>query len=222
MSRLAAVVFDFDGVVLDSETAEFEAHRLIFERHGAMLTPDEWCGQIGIWTEGYGGRWFERLCSLSECAPDRASYEAEKSQTFQRLVAREPMRGVRELVAALGAAGVPLGIASSSPGQYVARKIAELGLGDCFSAVVSGSDVTRRKPAPDVYLEAARRLGADPRRSVAVEDSGPGVAAARAAGMKIVAIPHWLTFQHDLTGADLHVTHADELSVDLLERLVGP
>jgi beta-phosphoglucomutase-like phosphatase (HAD superfamily) len=54
MEGLAAVIFDFDGVILDSETAEFESHRLTFERYGAMLTPEEWCDQIGIWTEGYG------------------------------------------------------------------------------------------------------------------------------------------------------------------------
>jgi HAD superfamily hydrolase (TIGR01509 family) len=221
MSCLSAVVFDFDGVVLDSETAEFEAHRLIFERYGATLTPDEWCRQVGIWTEGYEGRWFERLCGLSDCAPDQASYEAERRRIFQALVAREPMRGVRELLVELGAAGVPLAIASSSPGEYVWRKTTELGLVAHFGAIVSGTDVTRRKPAPDIYLEAARRLGAEPGRSVAVEDSAPGVTAARAAGMKVVAIPHWLTAGHDLAGADLRVGHADELTVRILERLVA-
>ena len=78
----------------------------------------------------------------------------------------------------------------------------------------------RRKPAPDSYLEAARRLGVDPRRSIAIEDSGPGIAAARAAGMKTVAIPHWLTAQHDLSGADLTVAHAGQLTLARLAALL--
>ena len=78
------------------------------------------------------------------------------------------------------------------------RATERLGLRALFGAIVTGDDVVRRKPAPDVYLEAARRLGADPARSIALEDSGPGIAAARAAGMKTIAIPHWLTERHDL------------------------
>jgi beta-phosphoglucomutase-like phosphatase (HAD superfamily) len=80
-----------------------------------------------------------------------------------------------------------------------------LGMRGLFAGIVTGDDVLRRKPAPDSYLEAARRLGVDPTRSIAIEDSGPGIAAARAAGMKTVAIPHWLTAQHDLSGADLRL-----------------
>lgn len=73
----------------------------------------------------------------------------------------------------------------------------------------AGAVVFGPKPAPDVYLEAARRLRVDPARSIAIEDSGPGIAAAKAAGMKVVAIPHWLTERHDLSAADLRVTHAE-------------
>jgi beta-phosphoglucomutase-like phosphatase (HAD superfamily) len=62
---LVAVIFDFDGIILDSECAEFESHRLIFERCGVALTPDEWCDQIGVWVEGYAARWSDRLRQLS-------------------------------------------------------------------------------------------------------------------------------------------------------------
>jgi beta-phosphoglucomutase-like phosphatase (HAD superfamily) len=102
----------------------------------------------------------------------------------------------------------------------VERGAGSLGIRPFFRAIVSGEDVRRRKPAPDVYLEAARRLGVDPTRTVAVEDSGPGIAAARAAGMRVVAIPHWLTAKHDLSGADLRVSHAGELTMARLEALL--
>ena len=94
-----------------------------------------------------------------------------------------------------------------------------IGLSSLIRTIVTGDEAIR-KPAPDVYLEALRRLGADASRSVAIEDSGPGIAAARAAGMRAIAIPHWLTERHDLDAADVRVTHAGDLSVDRLVKLV--
>jgi HAD superfamily hydrolase (TIGR01509 family) len=220
MSLLAAVIFDFDGIILDTETALFEAHRLIFERCGLALTPEEWCDQIGIWVEGYDGRWSNRLRELSDRGPDAATFEADKERLFREVLSDEPMRGIRELIAALADAGVPTAIASTSPAEWVVPAAERLGLGGSFQAIITADDVVHRKPAPDVYLEAARRVGAEPSRTVALEDSAPGLAAARAAGMKTVAIPHWLTERHDLTAADLRVTHAGELTPDRLERLI--
>jgi HAD superfamily hydrolase (TIGR01509 family) len=129
------------------------------------------------------------------------------------------MRGVRELLAALHQAGIPLAIASSAPARWVVGAVERLGIRPLFDAVVTGDEVAHRKPAPDVYLEAARRLGADPARSVAIEDSSPGITAARAAGMKAIAIPHWLTERHDLSAADLTVAHAGELTLERLMTL---
>ena len=220
MSELAAVVFDFDGILIDSETPEYESHRRIFERCGVALTTDEWCDQIGVWTEGHDERWFRELRARSNDAPDHDAYHAEKRRIFDEVVPAEPMRGIGELLAAIRGAGIPVAIASSSPASWVARGAESLGIRPFFHAMVSGDDVARRKPAPDVYLEAARQLGVDPTRTVAIEDSGPGIAAARAAGMKVVAIPHWLTAKHDLSGADLRVSHAGELTMARLEALL--
>ena len=217
MGLPAAVIFDFDGIVLDSETPEYESHRRIYARHGVTLTVDEWCGVIGTWSEGHDEQWFVRLCERSAQAPARDEYFAERRRIFDEIVPADPMRGVPELLAALRRAAIPAAIASSAPARWVIGAVERLGIRPLFDAVVTGDEVARRKPAPDVYLEAARRLGADPARSVTIEDSAPGITAARAAGMKAVAIPHWLTERHDLTGADLTVAHAGELT---LERLV--
>ena len=213
----AAVIFDFDGIVLDSETPEYESHRRIYARCGVTLTVDEWCGVIGTWSEGHDEQWFARLCERSAQAPARDEYFAERRRIFDEIVPADPMRGVPELLTALRQAAIPAAIASSAPARWVIGAVERLGIRPLFDAVVTGDEVARRKPAPDVYLEAARRLGADPAQSVAIEDSNPGIAAARSAGMKTVAIPHWLTERHDLTGADLTVAHAGELT---LERLV--
>ena len=220
MSPLAAVIFDFDGIIIDSETPEYESHRRIFDRCGIALTTDEWCDQIGVWTEGHDDRWFHELCARSSNAPDHDAYHAEKRRIFDEVVPDAPMRGIRELLSRLAAAGVPAAIASSSPASWVVRTTERLGLRPLFGAIVSGDDVARRKPAPDVYVEAARRLAADPARSIAVEDSGPGIAAARSAGMKTIAIPHRLTQGHDFIAADLRVAHAGELTLERLMELV--
>jgi HAD superfamily hydrolase (TIGR01509 family) len=221
MSPLAAIIFDFDGVVLDSETPEYESHRRIFERCSVPLTPGEWCDQIGVWAEGHAQRWHSRLCQRSSRAPAWTAYEAERRRLFQELVSPGPMRGIRELLDRLAAAGVPTAIASAAPARWVVAAAERIGVRDRFNVIVTADDVKRRKPAPDVYLEAARRVGADPERSVAIEDSAPGMASARAAGLRTVAIPHWLTEGHDLAGADLRVAHAGELTLETLEQLVS-
>jgi HAD superfamily hydrolase (TIGR01509 family) len=217
----AAVIFDFDGIVLDSETPEYESHRRIYQRCGVELTVDEWCGVIGTWSEGHDEQWFTRLCERSSGAPARDDYFAERRRIFDEIVPAAPMRGIQELLDALRGAAIPVAIASSAPARWVVAAVARLGIGPSFGAVVTGDEVARRKPAPDVYLEAARRLGIDPVRAIAIEDSAPGIAAGRAAGMKTVAIPHWLTERHDLSAADLTVAHAGELTLDRLAGLVS-
>ena len=82
MSRLEAVIFDFDGVVLDSETPEYESHRRIYERCGVPLTVDDWCGAIGLWTEGHDDQRFIRLCEQTTSAPAREAYHEERRRTF--------------------------------------------------------------------------------------------------------------------------------------------
>jgi HAD superfamily hydrolase (TIGR01509 family) len=221
VSPLAAVIFDFDGIVLDSETPEYESHRRIYERCGVALTVEEWCGVIGTWSEGHDQQWFTRLSARSPQAPSHDDYFAERRRIFESILPADPMHGVRELLAQLRDARIPAAIASSAPATWVVGAVERLGMGPSFAAVVTGDQVKHRKPAPDVYLAAALELGVDPRRSIAIEDSGPGIAAACAAGMKAVAIPHWLTARHDLSGAHLTVTHAGELSLDRLEALIS-
>ena len=221
MSQLAAVVFDFDGIIMDSETSEFESHRRVFEHYGASLTTAEWCHQIGIWNDAQDERWFRELCRRCSTAPDERTFLAEKHRIFDEVAPRTPMRGVRELVAQLTAARIPAAIASSSSAAWVESAVDRIGMAKQFAAIVTGDDVARRKPAPDVYLEAARRLGIEPTRAVAIEDSAPGITAARAAGLATVAIPHWLTEGHDVSGADLRVAHAGELTPARLAALVS-
>jgi HAD superfamily hydrolase (TIGR01509 family) len=215
-----AVVFDFDGVLLDSESPEFESHRLVFERFGLTLTTAEWCDQIGVDVERHPERWSRRLRAHAPHAPAHEAFRAEVRALFAELVPQAPMPGIERLIQVLEQAGVPCAIASNSPARWVLPAAESLGLVSRMKTVVTIDDVERGKPAPDVYLEATRRLGAAPTRSVAIEDSAPGLASARAAGLRTIVVPHWLTEQHDLSGADLRVESATRITLECLQALV--
>jgi putative hydrolase of the HAD superfamily len=214
-----AVIFDFDGTILDSESAEYASHRRICAEFGVDLTEDEWCTCIGrVHPEEH---WWEWLVARAPAAPDYPAFRERTRFYFAELVRMEPMTGISALIADLQARGVPRAIASAASGRWVVDALERLRLTTSFDAVVTRDHVARPKPAPDVYLEAARRLGVAPERAVALEDSGPGLAAARAAGLRTIAIPHPLNRRvHDFRGADVEVASAADLSVEMLRRLV--
>lgn len=215
-----AVIFDFDGTIVDSESAEFQSHHRFFAEHGVKLTEQEWCTGIGLVQPET--HWWEWLCARAARPPSYARFKEATRQYFREHVKMEPMPGIAALVGALVAAGIPRGIASAASSRWVLKALADMALAPLFGAIVTGDQVAQPKPAPDVYLEAAARLGLAPHRCVAIEDSGPGLAAARAAGMRTVAIPHRLNrHRHDFAAADLHLHSAAELSVARLRDLAG-
>jgi putative hydrolase of the HAD superfamily len=219
-SRLEAVVFDFDGVIIDSETPEYEAYRTLFEQAGSQLPVDEWTSQVGIWADDQDLVWHQRLCGRCRTPPTLEYFRLEKRRLFGERLPLLAMSGIEELLDALVAESIPIGIASSSPARWVMSVAARLGIAGRIQAIVTADDVAKRKPEPDVYLEALRRLGVRPACTVAIEDSGPGIAAALAAGLKTVVIPHWLTDRHDLTAAHLRVSSAADMTVSRLRALV--
>ena len=212
------VIFDFDGTILDSETAEYESHRRVFSDFGVDLTADEWCTGIGIVQPDT--IWWNRLCERSPRPPEWQHFRDATRRYFDEHVKMEPMPGITALVGGLVAAGIPRAVASAASTRWVTRALDAIALTPSFDAIVTGDQVARTKPAPDVYLEAARRLRLQPERCVAIEDSGPGLAAARAAGMRTIVIPHPLNQRtHDFNGADLHVGSAAELTLERLREL---
>jgi HAD superfamily hydrolase (TIGR01509 family) len=220
---LEAVVFDFDGLIIDSEWVIYQSAVAAFAAHGHVLTLDAWATVVGNSERDEREGW-ARLCALVGAEGfDREAYEAaylaQDRSDRDRL---PPLPGVVELVDALGAAGVPLAIASSSSVEWLDRHVGRLGLAERFGAVV-GADLVGGvgKPAPDVYLLACERLGADPRQAVALEDSSHGVAAAHAAGLVVVAVPGRVTASHDLSAAELVVGSLEHVTVADLATLVA-
>jgi HAD superfamily hydrolase (TIGR01509 family) len=148
---------------------------------------------------------------------ERLMDELQKLVMVQALAGVTPRPGALDLVERLRGAGVPIAVASNSRREFVERTLSSVGLlGGPFQAVVSAEDVEHPKPAPDIYLEAARRLGAEPSRCAALEDSPTGVAAAAAAGMYVIGVPYFAGAQ--LPGCDLL---AGSLSDPAVGRALG-
>jgi beta-phosphoglucomutase-like phosphatase (HAD superfamily) len=151
-----AVIFDFDGVIIDSETPEFEAHRQIFASHGLDLTTEEWCACVGLWQSV---NWFDVLTSRKVTLVSRETFLADKRRIAREVLRMETLPGILDLLNDLRARGIPLAVASTSPARWVLPAADALGIRPYFNAIVTGDDVEHRKPAPDVYLLAASRLG---------------------------------------------------------------
>jgi HAD superfamily hydrolase (TIGR01509 family) len=182
-----AVVFDCDGLLAETEAGWSRAEAAIFQAHGYDFGPEQKQLLIGG-TLAAGGVAMAGHFGLPGAGPRLAEELADL--VWRELRAGAPaMPGARELVATLRDRGVPVAVASNSPRRFVDAALGSAGLADLFGVVISADDVERPKPAPDLYLAACARLRAVPARCVAFEDSGTGVASARAAGMFVVGVP---------------------------------
>jgi len=196
-----AVIFDMDGVLADSEPVHLYAMRLLLAEYGVDWVPDGRDPTVGLTALEA----FAIICTRHALPHDpRRLDELYTARVVPLLRERvTPLPGVPDVPKALAARGLRLGLASSSGPAVIETTLAALGVRPLFEAVVSGVEVARGKPAPDVFLETARRLGVAPAACVVVEDSERGVSAARAAGMRCVAIPCGETRHHDFADATL-------------------
>jgi HAD superfamily hydrolase (TIGR01509 family) len=184
---VAAVIFDCDGLLLNTEAHWTTAETTLFERYGKTFGPDHKLRMIGSSMQ-VSGMILEELLEQ----PGRAAEINDEMLELveAEMVASEPMPGAADLVAELRGR-VPVALASNSWRQLVTVALHAADLTDSFDAVVCGDEVAHPKPAPDIYLETARQLGVQPEGTIALEDSPNGVAAARAAGMYVIGVPSY-------------------------------
>ncbi len=210
-----AVVFDLDGVLLQSEEV-WDAVRERYVREAGGRYDDEVQRAMMGMSAPEWSRYLHEEAGVWEDPEDINRHVVERMlEAYRRELPLLP--GAVEAVRRT-AESFPLGLASSSNREVFEAVLDLAGIADCFSATVSSEEVPRGKPAPDVYLEAARRLGVEPERCAAVEDSHAGIRSAKSAGMRVVSIPNASYPPDDeaLELADAVVGSLDELTVDVL------
>lgn len=200
--RFDAIVFDLDGVIIDSERISHELWTRRFAEFGASFSRSEWGARVG----SYGPERFDPYAALAERArtplPSRAQLFAEIRDEASRLIdAAGPLPGVREWVDSALDLGLALAIATSAPRTWLDARLAATGLASKFAVTCTPDEGHEQKPDPALYLAACEQLGIAPTRAVAIEDSPAGVLAARRADMCVVVVPGTVTAWMDLSSA---------------------
>jgi len=219
---IKALIFDFDGLILDTETPEFRVWQAIYREHGQQLDPADWGRIVG----GAGAGNFDAASHLAKLVGDGLDPAAlrERNQTeSDRLILSQPiLPGVVEYLEEARRIGLGLAIASSSPHSWVDAHLRRLQLSEYFKPVVCADDVPvgRTKPHPDLFLKALNVLTIEPGEALAFEDSPNGARAAHAAGIFVVTVPNPITALLRFEGEDLRLESLAGLPLEsLLARL---
>jgi HAD superfamily hydrolase (TIGR01509 family) len=210
-----ALIFDFDGLIVDSETPGFQAWSEIYNTHGCSLPFDKYSACIGT----IGG--FDLHAYLEEQAGrsfDRADLEQACTSRWLELVQTQPvLPGITSCVRSAKARGLKLAVASSSTRKWVTSNLQKFELLDSFDTICTRDDVGAVKPDPELYLLALERLGVTAGQAIAFEDSPNGILAAKRAGIYCVAVPNPLTSDLSLDLADRRIRSLEEFDLDNID-----
>jgi HAD superfamily hydrolase (TIGR01509 family) len=217
---IEALIFDFDGLIVDTETPAFESWRTIYREYGVELP-------LEVWQHAIGTNSFDTYAYLEQLVGrplDRATVMELRMRHKRELSADQPLlQGVEQVLADARGLGLKLAVASSSDRAWVVGWLERHAIRQHFACVLTADDVERVKPDPALFLTAAACLGVAPAACVVFEDSANGILAAKAAGMRVVAVPGPITRQLVLPPADLTIGSLDELPLqELLARLEQP
>ena len=209
--NIKAVVFDFDGVCIDTELARFRSWQMIYESFGCELPRDEWVKNIG--TAAWVSDPFVILENLLGKQLDRTAYDAMHRVNELEIANTLPLQpGLTDRLREAHAMGIQCAIASSSSHRWVDGHLERRGIRELFVTTVCREDSAVHKPNPDPYLIALERLGVAAEDAVAVEDSPLGIAAARAAGLYCIAVPCSMTAGMDFSAAHATVSSLENVS----------
>src|SRR3984893_15240986 len=217
--RLAAIVFDFDGLIVDTENPGFISWEEVYQEFGATLSIDDWRHATGY----VGG--FDPAIHLEQILGRRLDWSQlmpkREARNWELTVQAKALPGIEQLLLSARERRLRVGVASNSENGWVEGGLRRLGLRDHVDTVVSRDMVMNPKPAPDIYLKTVQTLQVEPQNAVALEDSEPGCRAAKLAGLTAVAIPNQFSERQNLTVADLIVKSASELNLGRLAALVS-
>jgi HAD superfamily hydrolase (TIGR01509 family) len=222
MSTISALVFDFDGLILETEEPDYLAWQELYRQHGAELPLELWCECIGRSAD-----WFDPITHLEEEVGrqlDRDALQEWHRRRHRELIeAGFVLPGVKAYLADARRLGLPVAIASSSSAAWVTGHLERLGLPNGWACIQCWQAGTRAKPEPDLYQAVLAELQVAPHEAIAFEDSPNGIAAAKRAGLWCVAVPNALTRNLDLSAADLRLDSLEAMPLaDLLNFLPNP
>ena len=218
---IRALIFDFDGLILDTEEPVYRSWLEVYEAHGEELPFERWVRIVGSTTVGFHPqRHLEER--LGRPLPQEV-LDRRVGRRTEMILAKDVLPGVVRLLDEARAMRLKLGVASSSTTEWVSGHLARLGILDRFDCLRCRDDVAHPKPEPDLYVAVLGCLGVGPSEAVAIEDSPNGIASAKRAGLRCVAIPNTITAGLDLRQADLLLGSLSEVSLaQLLVRLGTP
>jgi HAD superfamily hydrolase (TIGR01509 family) len=218
---IKALIFDFDGLILDTESPEYQSWQEIYQEHGCSLSLSKWAESIGISSVDA----FDPCDYLEQQlgqSVDREAIRARHHARFDELIAMQSLLpGVEDYIFEAKKLGLKLGLASSSSRAWVTRYLSRFRIHTYFDALRCADDVERAKPDPALYLAALQALGVEAHEAIALEDSPNGVLAAKRAGIFCVAVPNALTRQLSLDLADLQLASLAELPLEKLLRSIA-
>ncbi len=218
---IRALIFDFDGLIMDTESPEVEAWQIIYAEHGQEFPLETWIRKV----VGASASNFDpaaHLAQLTGTELDLPSlHERERAYRLARQAVMPTRPGVVEYLNAARQLGLQLAVASSSKHAWVDGYLRQLGLGEYFDLVKAREDAARVKPEPDLYLAALSGLGLSPADVLAFEDSPNGVLSAKRAGIRVVAVPNPITTQMKIEGADILLASLAERPLPELLKELG-
>jgi HAD superfamily hydrolase (TIGR01509 family) len=213
---IKALIFDFDGLIVDTETSDYQSWCEVYEAHGCELPVEIWAKAVG---RGFDAEFepFSYLESLNGRTVDRTTIGEQRRARDHAIVMSLPaLPGVEQLIRDAKAAGLKLAIASSSPLSWVQPHLLRLGLFEYFDAIRTSDDVTNTKPDPELFLSACAALEVTPSEAVVFEDSPNGVLAAKRAGIFVIAVPNALTARMVIENPDVLVQSLADLPLAAL------
>jgi HAD superfamily hydrolase (TIGR01509 family) len=214
---IRCIIFDFDGLIMETEFPDFQSWQEIYQQHGATLSLATWLPLIGTGNSSRTFRPYDHLEAQLGRKLNREELRAKRRQRYTELVETQPLLpGVEALIAEAKKRGLQLAVASSSLRERVVGHLAQRGLEAHFACIVCGDEVAHTKPFPDVYQAVLSKLGIQAHQAIALEDSPNGVQAAKRAGIYCIAVPNPLTRQFPFDEADLRLTSLVELSLENL------
>lgn len=216
---IRGIVFDFDGIIVDTEDPEYHSWVEIYHRYGADITFLEWSACLGTSQDAFDAvKELEKKTGI-QFANHEIIWREQAELSLRRAMQQPALPGVIDILVRADQLGIGLAVASSSERAWVMGHLDRLNLTRHFSAIFTKDEITPVKPDPGLYLAAVRHLGLASEEALAFEDSPNGILAAKAAGMICVAVPNPLTRQLDLSRADMSLSSLAELPLDaILER----